>query len=92
MLYSYFSALGVDVTVEDSTSGGRLDLAVQAGGRVFLFEFKILERTRPGAAIAQLKARGYADKYRHLGMPVHLVGIEFSAGKRNVERLDGQLA
>ena len=92
VFYSYFAGLGLDVTVEDSGSGGRLDMAVRAGGRVYLFEFKVRERAGPGAAMAQLKERGYADKYRHLGEPVHLVAVEFSAETRNVAGFEAQLA
>ena len=92
VFYSYFAGLGLEVTVEDSGSRGRLDMAVRAGGRVYLFEFKVLERAGPGAAMAQLKARGYADKYRHLGQPVHLVGVEFSAETRNVAGFEAELA
>ena len=92
VFYSYFAGLGLDVTVEDSGSGGRLDMAVRAGGRVHLFEFKVLERAGPGAAMAQLKQRGYADKYRHLGEPVHLVAVEFSAETRNVTGFESELA
>ena len=34
--------------------------------------------------MAQLEEKGYADKYRHLGQPIHLVGVEFSREERNV--------
>ena len=84
VFYSYFAALGFDITVEDSTSRGRLDMAVRFGGRVYLFELKVVEQAGPGAALAQLKTRGYADKYRALGEPIHLVGVEFSRESRNV--------
>ena len=43
VFYSYFAALGLDITVEDSTSHGRLDMAVRFGGNVYLFEFKVVE-------------------------------------------------
>ena len=92
VFYSYFAGLGLEVTVEDSGSGGRLDMAVRAGGRVYLFEFKVLERAGPGAAMAQLKQRSYANNYRHLGEPVHLVAVEFSAETRNVVRFESELA
>ena len=58
VFYSYFAALGLDVTVEDSTSHGRLDMAVRAGGRVYLFEFKVVEQSGAGAALAQLRGAG----------------------------------
>ena len=92
VFYSYFAGLGLEVTVEDSGSGGRLDMAVRAGGRVYLFEFKVLERSGRGAAMAQLKQRGYADKYRDLGEPVHLVAVEFSAATRNVVGFEAEPA
>ncbi len=84
VFYSYFAASGLDVTVEDSGSRGRLDMAVRAGGRVYVFEFKVLEQAGAGAALAQLRARGYADRYRAAGAPIHLVGVEFSRAERNV--------
>ena len=85
VFYAYFaSVLGAGVTVEDSSTRGRADMAVRFGGRVCLFEFKVVEQAGPGAALAQLKAKAYADKYRSLGEPVHLVGVEFSSASRNV--------
>ena len=84
VFYSYFAALGYEITVEDSTSQGRLDLALRAGGQVYLFEFKVVEMEPEGAALAQLQSRDYAAKYRHLGEPIHLIGVEFSRQSRNV--------
>ena len=68
----------------DASSRGRLDMAVRTAGHVYLFEFKVVERTPEGKALAQLEERGYADKYRHLGQPIHLVGVEFSSETRNL--------
>ncbi len=91
------------VAVEDATSGGRLDLAVRLGETVCLFEFKVAERSgslprgsargtsrmKEGAALAQLKARRYADKYRAPGRAVHLIGVEISAESRDLATFDG---
>ena len=84
VFYSCFAGLGLDVTVEDSTSHGRLDMAVCFNRNVYLFELKVVERTGEGAAMAQLRERRYADKYRARGEPIHLVAVEFSANERNV--------
>ena len=84
VFYSYFAATGFDVTVEDSSNRGRADMAVRFGGNVYLFEFKVVEQATEGAALAQLKERGYADKYRARGEPIHLIGVEFSKETRNV--------
>ena len=70
--------------MEESSSHGRLDLAVRTGGHVYLFEFKVVEMTPPGSALAQLQERRYADKYRAGGEPIHLIGVEFSRDTRNV--------
>ena len=86
VFYSYFAGLGVDVTVEDSNSRGRLDMAMRFNGNVYLFEFKVVELAPKGAAMAQLKRRRYADKYRDLGEPIHLVAVEFSREERNLAR------
>ena len=72
VFYSYFAALGMDIRVEDSSSHGRLDMAVLFNDRAYLFEFKVVEMASDGTAMAQLKERRYADKYRVLGQPVYL--------------------
>ena len=84
VFYSYFAALGYEVTVEESSSHGRLDMAVRAGGHVYLFEFKVVELAPPGSALAQLRERDYAAKYRNRDEPIHLIGVEFSRKTRNV--------
>ena len=84
VFYSYFAASGFDVTVEDSSNRGRADMAVRFAGNVYLFEFKVAEQATEGAALAQLRERGYADKYRASGEPIHLIGVEFSRETRNV--------
>ena len=92
VFYAYFAGLGLDVAVEDSTSLGRLDMAVRFNGNVYLFEFKVVELASEGGAMAQLKAKGYADKYRHLRQPIHLIGVEFSKASRNILALDVEQA
>ncbi|MCY4374772.1 MAG: AAA family ATPase [Spirochaetaceae bacterium] len=84
VFYSYFAALGYKIVVEESSSHGRLDMAVRAGGQVYLFEFKVMELAPPGSALAQLRERDYAAKYRGGGEPIHLIGVEFSRETRNV--------
>ena len=84
VFYSYFASLGLSITVEDSSRAGRLDMAVEFNGNVYLFEFKVVERVSSGAALGQLQARDYAAKYRSRGEAIYLVGVEFSQETRNV--------
>ena len=92
VFYSYFAATGFDITVEDSSNRGRADMTVRFGGNVYLFEFKVVEQATEGAALAQLKERGYADKYRASGEPIHLIGVEFSKETRNVTAFEVERA
>ncbi len=84
VFYSYFAALGFEVQVEDATNQGRIDMAVKLPERIFLFEFKVVELVPKGHALQQLKDKAYADKYRAAGLPIVLVGVEFSRDTRNV--------
>ena len=74
VFYSYFAALGYEIVVEESSSHGRLDMAVRAGGQVYLFEFKVVELALAGSALAQLRERDYAAKYRGGGGPIPMGG------------------
>ncbi|PIE02324.1 MAG: hypothetical protein CSA79_00075 [Thiothrix nivea] len=84
VFYSYFAALGLEVIVEDCTNHGRLDMTLKFNQQVYLFEFKVVEMAPEGNALQQLKDKGYAEKYQHMGWPVYLVGVEFSRDERNV--------
>ncbi len=92
VFYSCLAALGLDVAAEDSSARGRADLALCFGGAVYVFEFKVVELAGEGSALSQLRAKGYADKYRGRGAPIHLVGIEFSRETRTVASFDVESA
>ena len=84
IFYSYFAALGLNITTEDSTNLGRIDMAVQFEGRIYLFEFKVVELVPEGKALQQLKDKNYADKYKAANQPIYLIGVEFSKESRNI--------
>jgi hypothetical protein len=84
VFYAYFASLGLDVTPEEASNAGRLDLALRFNQQIYLFEFKVVELEPEGRALAQIKARGYADKYRAEGQLIHLIGVEFSREQRSV--------
>lgn len=84
VFYSYFAALGLNVTVEDSTNHGRIDMTLQFNQGVYIFEFKVIELAPKGKAMQQLKDKAYADKYRALNQPIYLIGVEFAKTERNI--------
>ena len=84
VIHSCFLMQGFEPVGEDSGSRGRADMALRFNGQVYLFEFKVVDRGREGTALEQLRQKGYADKYRNLGLPVHLIGVEFNREERNI--------
>ncbi|MCL2468586.1 MAG: PD-(D/E)XK nuclease domain-containing protein [Micrococcales bacterium] len=89
MFYAFFASAGLETIAEDTSNAGRLDLAVRYADQVFLFEIKT-DAQPSGSALAQINDRGYADKYRAEGVPIHLVGVEFSRDQRTLTRLEVQ--
>ena len=82
-----------DVVVEDSSSHGRLDMAVVYKDKgVYLFEFKVVESQAHGLALEQLRERDYAAKYRGQQEAIYLIGVEFGKETRNVVAFDVQPA
>ena len=75
---------GLDVTVEDASHHGKVDMSVDFGGYIYLFEFKVVEQLPEGKALEQIKHKGYADKHRGSGKPIHLIGVEFSSVERQI--------
>jgi hypothetical protein len=63
-------------------------MTVLACGAVWIFEFKVVELVPEGKALAQIQAKGYAEKYRDRGEPIHLIGVEFSRADRNLVAFD----
>lgn len=84
IFYSHFAALGLDIRLEDATNQGRIDMTVLFNRRVYIFEFKVVNDTQQGHALQQIKDRGYADKYRARGEPIHLIGVVFNKASRNI--------
>ena len=89
LLHMCFRTIDVDVRVEDASSRGRADMVVLTGGQVFVLEFKMAENEEDAdaaldAAIAQMRERGYAEKYRSRGGPIHLIGVACGREARNL--------
>ncbi len=92
MVYACFTAIGVDVKGEESTSLGRSDLVVLHAGEVFVMEFKVAKQPKEedkveaeaADAIAQIRENDYAGKYRHWRGKIHLLGVVFDGEDRNV--------
>ena len=84
VIHSCFVMQDFEPVGEDGGSRRHADMALQFNGWVYLLEFKVVERGPEGTALGQPRRKGYADKYRDPGLPVHLIGAEFSREERNI--------
>jgi Predicted AAA-ATPase/PD-(D/E)XK nuclease superfamily len=91
LFYAWFVASGMDVRVEDVTNLGRIDMTVKLAQHIILFEFKVVELVLEGNALQQIKDKQYAAKYLAEGLPIYLVGVEFSRKTRNVVGFEFEL-
>ena len=79
----FMKMLGADVQAEEASAFGYADAIVVTKNAVYVFEFKFNKSAK--AAIRQIREKGYADAYRGGKRPVTLIGINFSAKKRNID-------
>ena len=85
IFYCYFTALGLEVRAEEPTNHGRVDMAVIFENRCYIFEFKVVELVKEeNSALSQIKAKGYAEKYRGKYDEIYLIGVEFSREEKNI--------
>ena len=90
VVYSFLAGMGLDITAEDASSHGSVDLTIQLADYTYVVEFKVVERlSESNSALQQIIQRGYASKYPG---KVYQIGIEFSELERNITGFAWQLA
>ncbi len=81
VIYTYLASLGLDITAEDVTNKGRIDLTVKLGHNIYILEFKV---DGTGSALQQIKDKNYKQKYLAEGKDIYLVGIDFDSEMKNI--------
>ena len=82
LLYVIFSLLGRYVDVEVHTPTGRVDMVMNTGKSIILFELKLNMSSE--AAMRQIDLKDYASKFALSGLPIVKVGISFDAERRTI--------
>jgi len=91
VLYAFFASLDARIIPEDISCHGQADLTVMLGNHIYVMEFKVIdgECSEDNPALAQIRQRRYADKYRgESGKQVHEGGFIFSRRLRGLVRAD----
>ena len=85
VIYAYLASLGLDITGEDVTNRGRIDLTVKLGENIYILEFKVDGK---GKALEQIKEKDYQQKYLGEDKKIYLIGIDFSSTEKNISRFE----
>ncbi len=85
IFYLTLCLLGYDARAETLSPGGRGDMAVTMGGKVFVMEFKAGASAEE--ALRQIEEKGYARKFEGKGLKVIKVGISFDMEKREIKEI-----
>ena len=83
MLYVRFSLLGRYVDVEVRTPKGRVDMVMNSGKALYLFELKLNKSAE--AAMNQINLKDYPSRFALAGLPVIKVGINFNSETHTIE-------
>jgi hypothetical protein len=91
VMYAFFASLDARIIPEDISCHGQADLTVMLGNHIYVMELKVIdgETLEDNPALAHIRQRRYADKYRgEPGKQVHEVGFVFSRSLRGLVRAD----
>ena len=85
VIYAYLASLGLNITAEDVTNKGRIDLTIKLGQHIYILEFKVDGSKN---ALQQIKGKNYQQKYQAEGKNIFLIGIDFSSIEKNISRFE----
>ena len=83
LLYVIFSLLGRYVDVEVRTSSGRVDMVMNSGKALYLFELKLNKSASD--AMRQINLKDYPSRFALCGLPVVKVGINFDIDRHTID-------
>ena len=80
-----FSLLHLDATSEVSIAGGRIDMVINEGHTVYIFEFKLNQSAK--IALNQIKNNRYYEKYLLSNKEIYLIGLNFEHKTKTIAHL-----
>lgn len=83
VMYTIFAMLGADITPEQPTSDGRIDMVLKTDDCIYIFELKYGKDAE--TAIAQIENKKYAAAFADDKRGKVLVGINFSEDSRTID-------
>ena len=83
LLYAAFLAVGADISAEDQTSDGRMDIALKVPHGIYILELKYGKTA--AEATDQIIAKDYAVRFAADPRPVWAVGLNISQDRRTID-------
>ena len=84
-VYLIFALMGQFVQTEVHCSTGRADCVVVTAETIYIFELKLTGNGTAEDAIAQIKEKKYAAKYKMYGKKIVLIGSSFDEKARTIK-------
>jgi hypothetical protein len=85
IVHLLFSLLNVYIFSEVHTQQGRADAIIVYEGQIYCLEFKLDQTAQ--MAIDQIQSKGYTERFKDSGKPIHHIGINFSSEAKAVKEI-----
>ena len=83
LFYALMAGIGADVSAEEQTSDGRMDIALKMQDAIYILEFKYGKTAEEAAE--QVKRKNYAVRYAADARPVFAVGLNVNQEQRTID-------
>jgi hypothetical protein len=81
IFYLCLRLIGASIACEIETNRGRMDAVLETADTIYVLEFKMGDAKE---GLAQIRQKGYAEKFRSRKKAIQLVSIGFDQKKRNI--------
>ena len=83
LIYAALMGFGADVSAEEQTSDGRMDIAMKLPDAIYIIELKYGKTAEE--ATDQILRKDYAMRFAHDSRPVVAVGLNISNDRRTID-------
>ena len=83
LIYAALMGCGADISAEEQTSDGRMDIALKVTDAIYIIELKYGKNAQ--AAIDQIITKDYAVRFTIDSRPVWAVGLNISQDRRTID-------
>ena len=83
LIYAALMGYGADVSAEEQTSDGRMDIAIKMTDAIYILELKYGKTAEE--AVEQILRKNYAARFAADPRPVYAVGLNISKDRRTID-------